>query len=112
LRLHIFPFSPRPGTPAAAFPHQVPPAVKRERARTLEELGKALSRRVQERFLGQVLRPVLEERVDGMWRGHAENYIIVALPYVGHPRGTILPARLTEVRESFSVGVMEDNGDL
>ncbi len=112
LRLHIFPFSPRPGTPAAAFPHQVPPAAKRERAQILEELGKALSRRAQERFLGQVLRPVLEERVDGMWRGHAENYIIVALSSTGHARGTILPVRLTEVRESFCVGVMEDNGDL
>ncbi len=112
LRLHIFPFSSRPGTPAAAFPDRTPSAVKRERVRVLEELGRSLSRRVREKFLGQVLRPVLEERADGMWRGHAENYIIVALSSAGHGRGTILPVRLTEVRESFCVGVMEDNQDL
>jgi len=112
LRLHIFPFSPRPGTSAAAFPNQVPATVKRERARVLGELARELSLRVQRRFVGRVLHPVLEERVDGMWRGHAENYIIVALSSTGLNRGKILPVRIVEVQESFSVGVMEDNQDL
>ncbi len=112
LRLHIFPFSPRPGTRAAALPDQVPPAVKRDRAAALEELARTLSLRVRKRFLGEVLRPVLEERVDGMWRGHAENYIVLSLPSDGLARGTILPVRVTEVREEITVGVIEDNQDI
>ncbi|NOX44743.1 MAG: MiaB/RimO family radical SAM methylthiotransferase [Caldiserica bacterium] len=112
LRLHVFPFSPRPGTPAAALPDQVPPAVKRERATALDELARALSLRVRRGFLGEVLWPVLEERAGGMWRGHAENYIILSLPSDGLARGTILPVRVTEVRDDITVGVIEDNQDI
>jgi threonylcarbamoyladenosine tRNA methylthiotransferase MtaB len=112
LRLHIFPFSPRPGTPAAGFRDQVPVAVKRERMGALEELACKLSLRVRQRFLGEVLRPVMEERADGMWRGHAENYIILSLSSDGLARGTILPVRVTEVREEITVGVIENNQDI
>ncbi|MGY4706483.1 MiaB/RimO family radical SAM methylthiotransferase [Candidatus Bipolaricaulota sp. J31] len=112
LRLHIFPYSPRPGTESASLPDQVPPAVKRARAAALEELARTLSLRVRKRFLGEVLWPVLEERADGMWRGHAENYIILSLSSDGLARGTILPVRVTEVREEITVGVIEDNQDI
>ena len=36
-RTHIFRFSPRPGTPAADFPDQVPEKIKRDRSRRLKE---------------------------------------------------------------------------
>ena len=112
LRPHVFPFSPRPGTRAAALPDQVPAAVKRERAAALAELARDLSLRVRRAFLGEVLWPVLEERAGGMWRGHAENYIILSLPSDGLARGTILPVRVTEVRDEITVGVIEDNQDI
>lgn len=112
LKLHIFPFSPRPGTEAAGFPDQVPAATKRARVDALRELSQMLSLRVLRQFLGEVLHPVLEERTDGMWRGHAENYIIVALRADGYTRGTILPVRITEVQENICVGVMEDTQGL
>lgn len=77
-RLHVFPFSARPGTPAAAMRGQVPLSVRRERAHRMRELGAQLAERFQRRFLGRDL-PVLWEqrRADGLWRGLTDNYLPV-----------------------------------
>jgi threonylcarbamoyladenosine tRNA methylthiotransferase MtaB len=58
--LHVFPFSPRPGTPAAKMPPVSPPLVK-ERARRLREAGDAALRRHLRARIGRTL-PVLAER--------------------------------------------------
>ncbi len=108
LRVHIFRFSPRPGTPAAALPDQVPEALKREREAALEELAQRTSLRVRARFLGKTLWVVLERVREGAWEGHSENFIPVRLSLDGAERGTILPVRITEVTPEHTVGVMED----
>jgi threonylcarbamoyladenosine tRNA methylthiotransferase MtaB len=86
---HIFPYSPRAGTPAARMP-QVGRAIARERAATLRE---ANARRRQEWLDAQVGRTasMLVER-DGM-TGHAENFAAVALTAPAAP-GTIIDVRL------------------
>jgi threonylcarbamoyladenosine tRNA methylthiotransferase MtaB len=58
--LHVFPFSPRPGTPAAKMP-PVPPDLVKERARRLREAGDAALRRHLRGRIGRTL-PVLAER--------------------------------------------------
>ncbi len=58
--LHVFPYSPRPGTPAARMP-QVAPGVARERARRLREAGDRALRRHLRAQIGRAL-PVLAER--------------------------------------------------
>jgi threonylcarbamoyladenosine tRNA methylthiotransferase MtaB len=67
---HIFPFSPKQGTPAARMPQVAPPVVK-ERARRLRE---ASARRREAWLHGLVgtKQRVLVEREDGS--GHAENF--------------------------------------
>ena len=50
---HVFAYSPRPGTPAARIPGQVPKVVRKERARRARETGKRVWRRVA---LGQIGR--------------------------------------------------------
>lgn len=61
--LHVFPFSPRPGTPAARMP-QVEPAIARERARRLREQGAGALRQYLDGEIGQ-RRRVLVERKQG-----------------------------------------------
>ena len=87
---HIFPYSPRAGTPAARMP-QVGRTIARERAATLRE---ANARRRQDWLGTQVGRTasMLVER-DGM-TGHAENFAAVTLTAPATP-GTIIPVRLT-----------------
>ncbi len=58
--LHVFPFSARPGTPAAKMP-PVAPAIVKERARLLRQAGEAALRRHHAAQIGKVLR-VLTER--------------------------------------------------
>lgn len=92
---HIFPFSPRPGTPAARMP-QVPREVVKARAAELR--ARAAARRAVwlDRFVGETL-PVLAER-DGT--GYAPNYARVALPD-GTAAGDIIAVNVREVREGL-----------
>ncbi len=92
---HIFPFSPRPGTPAARMP-QVPRDVVKARAAELR--ARSASRRMTwlNSLVGETL-PVLAER-DGT--GYAPNYARVALPE-GTPAGEVIDITVHEVREGL-----------
>jgi threonylcarbamoyladenosine tRNA methylthiotransferase MtaB len=83
--LHVFPFSPRKGTPAARMP-QLPRDVVKDRARRLREKGDAALRRHLAAEIGR-RRQVLAEG-EGM-EGHSEHFARVALARPA-PRGTIL----------------------
>ncbi len=73
-QLHVFPFSPRPGTPAARMP-QLDRAVVKERARILREKGDAALARHLDAQVGS-RRSVLTER-GGV--GHTEQFTTVKL---------------------------------
>ena len=92
---HVFPYSPRPGTPAARMP-QVPRELVKARAAALR--ARAAIRRAAwlAGLVGETL-PVLAER-DGT--GYAPNYARVALP-VGTAAGTIIEVHVREVREGL-----------
>jgi threonylcarbamoyladenosine tRNA methylthiotransferase MtaB len=95
LRLHIFRYSPRPGTPAAHFPGQVSEEVKLDRAEQLRKLAKRLSRRVRQAYLNQRLQVLIEERAaDGRYRGWSENYLDV---HVDRPGRELHPGEIVEV---------------
>src|SRR5215213_2655015 len=66
--LHVFPFSPRPGTPAARMP-QVARAVVKERARRLREKGEEALRRHLAREVGARRRVLVETRDLGRTEG-------------------------------------------
>jgi len=83
-QLHVFPFSPRPGTPAARMP-QLDPAVVRERARRLREKGDAALRAYLERQVGTRRRVLAESRM----LGRTEQFVLVRLPRSVEP-GTLL----------------------
>jgi len=88
--LHVFPFSPRPGTPAARMP-QVPRALVRERAQLLRSAGAAaLERALASRVGGRAA--VLVER-DGF--GRSEHYAPVRHALPANP-GAIVTLRLAE----------------
>lgn len=59
--VHVFPYSPRQGTPAATFTAQVPVAERRRRVAAMQEVARKTGLAVRRSFLGQV-RPVLWEQ--------------------------------------------------
>lgn len=78
--LHVFPFSPRPGTRAASFGARVSDQVARTRVDRLRALSSDLRRRFFERFLGTQLTVVPETVPDqrtGRVRARTDNYIPV-----------------------------------
>jgi threonylcarbamoyladenosine tRNA methylthiotransferase MtaB len=78
--LHVFPFSPRPGTPAASFEPKVADPVARERVKILRRLSGELKDRFYRRFLGRTLQVVAESEPDpetGSVTARTDNYIPV-----------------------------------
>jgi threonylcarbamoyladenosine tRNA methylthiotransferase MtaB len=98
--LHVFPYSPRPGTDAASRPRHLPRAESHARARALIELGTTKRQEFAERFLGRPVS-VLVERVspDGEASGLTSEYLEACL------RGNSLrPNDLTVALPSLAQG--------
>jgi len=76
-RIHVFPFSVRPGTAAATMPQQVSAAIKKERTREMLELAKESARHFQQGFLGKTMEVLCEKESGGVWSGLTGNYIKV-----------------------------------
>lgn len=93
--LHIFPYSVRPGTPAAEFPERVLPAVAAERVARLGCLSAELHGEFCGRFAGTVRKVLFESTVrGGRMAGFTDNYIRVVAPYDGALVNGIVPVAL------------------
>jgi len=75
--LHVFSYSPRPGTPAAALPAPVPPEAIKERSARLRRLAEDLSLRFRRSFAGRTRTALTlnEVRPDGRLRALTDNFI-------------------------------------
>lgn len=96
LHMHIFPFSPREGTPAAVMKDQIPEDVKRERAHRLEALGKKLSEARYRRALGETRSVLFESREGEYFFGHAEDMLEVKMKTTEHLQGQIFTVKLVD----------------
>ncbi|MEK9280450.1 MULTISPECIES: tRNA (N(6)-L-threonylcarbamoyladenosine(37)-C(2))-methylthiotransferase MtaB [unclassified Bradyrhizobium] len=85
--LHVFPYSPRPGTPAARMP-QVAGAEIKDRARRLRAAGEAALRQRLQAELGAT-RDVL---IESEGQGRTEHYLPVAV--AGQRVGSVVPLRI------------------
>ncbi len=78
MRVHAFPFSPRPGTPAEGFDGQVSGREKKRRVAEVLDRAKIYAREYAERFVGRELEVLFEEEEQrGVWIGTARNYLKV-----------------------------------
>ena len=95
--LHVFPYSRRPGTPAAGLPDQVPGDVSRARAEALRQLAAAKHRAFAERFINRELEVVVESGSKaGRLKGISRNYLDIRFSGSGELTGrtaTVVPAR-------------------
>lgn len=86
--MHIFPYSKRPGTPAAEMPGQLPNAVKEERSRRAIAVAQEMSETYRRSLTGTV-QAVLVEGMEGEHSvGHAMNYVKIYIPGA-YPRNEI-----------------------
>ena len=100
--LHVFPYSKRPGTPAASMKGQVPAASKTQRVQLLRRLDAKLRQRFYKTHLGQSFQVLVERRLrnqPGWLQGFSENYIPIT--FAGPPS---LVRSLVTVRLDSLVG--------
>lgn len=100
--MHIFPYSIRPGTPAAEM-EQVPRAVKEARAARAAAVAEEMHRTWLEDCVGEIYDVLYEQPADGLYQGHAPNYMLTAVP-AGDLHNRILPTRITGVENGVLLG--------
>jgi len=96
-RIHVFPFSARPGTEAAAMAQQVAPLIKKQRGKRMAGIARQSSEAFRRRFLGRMMDVLWESGKADQWSGLSDNYIRVAVTHAEPLRNRILPARLLEL---------------
>ena len=75
--MHIFPYSRRPGTPAADFPGQLSNAVKEQRSREAIAVAEEMSREYRQSLVGTSQSVLFEDKEGDYFTGHAPNYVKV-----------------------------------
>lgn len=107
--LHVFPYSRREGTVAAARKDQIPKAVKTERAERLLTLKKELSEAFHSQYVGRTVEVLAEQETEGgVWEGYTANYCKVRMQGEIH-RNQILSVQIQYMEsmgnEIYLVGV-------
>jgi threonylcarbamoyladenosine tRNA methylthiotransferase MtaB len=98
--LHVFPFSSRPGTPAATSPGRAPSDVVAERCRILKEIGRRLARKFAESQIGKPLQILVEtEDSPGIYEGWSDNYLRVRIASPELKPGALVQTKIGEISE-------------
>ena len=96
--LHVFPYSPRPGTPAAEMP-QATEAVRKGRAARLRDEGDSGLKRFLQSRAGTTAQVLVEKDRSGL----SQHYASVRLDFDARP-GAIVDARVTAVGDGYLIG--------
>lgn len=108
--VHVFRFSPRPGTPAAGFPDVVPHAEAKARASILTALGRKKREAFLRKCLGGVYPVVVERVTQGespMAQGLSDNYVTLQFPLEDAGRPGILRVRAVGLAGDVITGSLE-----
>ena len=93
--MHIFPYSKRPGTPAAKLPGQVLNAVKEERAHRAAQIARTMQDTYLDSWVGETVPVLFEEEREGLWRGHTTRYCEVTVQSAQPLHNQLRQVRLT-----------------
>ncbi len=96
-RIHVFPYSRRPGTEAAGMPEQVSEGVKKERVQKMLVLAEESAHSFQERFLGRAMPVLWEQKSGGVWSGYTGNYIRVYTRSGEDLTNQLIPVKLESI---------------
>ncbi len=112
-QVHIFPYSPRPGTELYTVPLHVPERTTKERIGRMHELAASLHKQYVERWIGRGTEVLLEKgkKEDGRlsWTGLSANYLhmkVSGVPGGQERRGEIVQAKITSVRNGIEADFM------
>lgn len=112
LDMHVFAYSKRSGTPAAAMSGQIPEQVKRERSASLIALGKELRARALERFTKETgeTEVLFETYENGRAFGHTASFVPVSVPSDTALHAEVKTVRLTGCSDEVCFGEIIERG--
>ena len=97
VNLHVFSYSERPGTAAAAMPHQISETIKKERSKKMLKLARDSAACFSEQFCGATMPVLWESEISpGVWDGLTDNYIRVMTHSSRSLKNEIINARLSD----------------
>lgn len=91
-RVHVFPYSRRPATPAAARSDQVPHPVRRERVKMMQALADEMATDYHGKFIGTIVPVLFETQHEGVADGLTDTYIRV------YTKGPVKVGEITAMR--------------
>ncbi len=105
---HVFPYSKRPGTPAASFKNQVPLEISRQRVAVLRKLAHKKQMEFYDKHLNTTRKVLVEQKRNSeqLLTGFTDNYIPVVFAGADELMGTIIPVRLKTLQENAVLGEM------
>lgn len=98
-QIHIFPFSPRQGTPAAKMKTQIDHQTKEARAKKLSVVEKELRTEYMTKFINKELDVLVESEHDGMFMGYTGNYLKVKLIEKDFIENTIVRVEIYDISD-------------
>ena len=107
--LHVFPFSARPGTPAARYPERVAPDVIKERCEKMRRLGQIKRLHFYRNFIGKALEVLVESSrhaATGLLKGVSSNYIPVLIDADDDQINKLVTVRLTDQIDNALMGTI------
>jgi len=103
--LHVFTYSPRPGTRAALLPNQINSQIKKERSAKLIELGKIKKKHFYQQAVNNQFDVLFESKQNGQWMyGFTENYIRLKASLRPEYFNQIVPVKIYEISGEHAVG--------
>lgn len=109
-RMHIFPFSPRPGVAAASFPGRLPAEVITRRKKQLQAVAVENQVLFYRSLLGKTLKVLVETQgvEEHSWEGYSEHYVRTRfVDEQGDPRGKIIHVRAESTSGDGILGIKE-----
>jgi len=104
--LHVFCYSRRPGTPAAAWEGQIPEAIKKERSHRLRQMFQAKQQRYWSGLIGRQGSVLFEAQRSGLWTGWEEHYFPVRVSSSQPLQNRLCKVRLVSVESGGLKGVL------
>lgn len=104
-KIHVFPYSPKKGTPAAERTDQLPNTVKAERSHKLLALSDEMSADFIQNYVGKTVEVLYEKPLgEGMFEGHTSNYIKVHGKSLEDVSNRIVKTRITHIEGEIAIG--------
>lgn len=103
--IHVFPYSERTGTVAAAMPNAVPQDVRTRRADELRKLAAQMGRDFLQQFIGKTIPVVLERGRSDCQPAHGKWHFPVTLPPDSGKQGDEITVKLTDIHRNGLYGI-------